>query len=159
VTSQARRRRPIVPLIVAFGGVAFLTGAAVVASVLGSAEARWVPVGTVEDVNSRGVVFLRDFHAYVVAQTPGNPITLIAKSTHLGEPVGYCATSRWFEDAAHGAKFDRLGRYALGLAPRGLDRLPTTVRDGLVLVDPTRILLGPARPSSGLIPPAGPFCV
>lgn len=155
--SDARSRWPIVPLIVALGGVAVIIGVAVLASV-GSSEARWVPAGTIGDVNSRGVVLLRELNAYVVADPPGNPITLIAKSTHLGEPVAYCATSMWFEDAAHGAKFDHFGRYALGPAPRGLDRFPTTVRDGLVLVDPSRTLLGPPRTPSEVIPPAGPFC-
>jgi hypothetical protein len=63
----------------------------------------------------------------------------------------------WFEDQAHGAKFDRLGRYVLGPAPRGLDRLATLVLDGVVWVNPNEVTLGPLRGSHD-VKPAGAFC-
>jgi hypothetical protein len=155
---EVRRWWPIVPLVAAIIGVAGVTAVAIVASG-GSVDPRWVPVGMIDDVNRREIVFVPQLHAYVVADPGGTPITLLAESPQMGEPVELCATSMWFEDAAHGSKFDQLGRYALGPAPRGLDRLPTTVRDGVVLVDPTRTLLGPPRGEGGVEPPVGPFCV
>jgi hypothetical protein len=156
--SELRKRWPVVPLIAALVGVAAVTAVAMVAS-SGSVDPRWVPVGTIDDVNGRRIVFVAQLHAYVVADPGGTPITLIAESPQMGEPVELCATSMWFEDAAHGSKFDQLGRYALGPAPRGLDRLPTIVLDGVVLVDPTHTLLGPPREEGGVEPPSGPFCV
>jgi hypothetical protein len=156
--SAVRRRPPIVPLVVALISVTAVTVLAIVAS-SGSVDPKWVPVGTIVDVNRRGIVFVSQLHAYVVADPGGTPITLIARSPQMGEPVELCATSMWFEDAAHGSKFDQLGRYAIGPAPRGLDRLPTTVLDGVVVVDPTRTLLGPPRGEGGVEPPVGPFCV
>ena len=63
----------------------------------------------------------------------------------------------WFEDPAHGTKFDRLGNYELGPAPRGLDRLATLVQDGVVWVNPNEVTLGPPRGSHD-IKPTGPFC-
>jgi hypothetical protein len=155
--SELRKRSPVVPLVAALIGVAGVTAVAIVASG-GSVDPRWVPVGTIDDVNSRRIVFVPQLHAYVVADPGGTPITLIAESPQMGEPVELCATSMWFEDAAHGSKFDQLGRYALGPAPRGLDRLPTIVHDGVVLVDPSRTLLGPPR-EGPVDPPSGPFCV
>ena len=156
--SEPRKRWPLVPLIAAFVGVAVVTAVAIVAS-SGSVDPKLVPVGTIDEVNRREVVFVPQLHAYVVADPGGTPITLIAESPQMGEPVELCPTSMWFEDAAHGSKFDQLGHYALGPAPRGLDRLPTTVLDGVVLVDPTRTLLGPPRGEGGVEPPVGPFCV
>jgi hypothetical protein len=155
--SELRKRWPVIPLVGALLGVAVATGVAIVASG-GSVDPDWVRVGRIDDVNRRGSVFVPALDAYVVAEPGRTPITLIAKSPQMGEPVELCATSMWFEDAAHGSKFDQLGRYAIGPAPRGLDRLPTTVRDGVVLVDPTRTLLGPPR-EGPVEPPMGPFCV
>jgi hypothetical protein len=156
--SELRKRWPVVPLIAVLVGIAAVTAVAIVAS-SGSVDPRWVPVGTIDDVNSRRIMFVPQLHAYVVADPGGTPITLIAESPQMGEPVELCATSMWFEDAAHGSKFDQLGRYAIGPAPRGLDRLPTIVLDGVVLVDPSRTLLGPPRGEGGVEPPSGPFCV
>ena len=78
------------------------------------------------------MVSLPGFPAYVVVDPPQTPIALLAQSTHLGERLIYCRSSGWFEDLAHGTKFDRLGSYELGPAPRGLDRLATFVQDGVV---------------------------
>jgi Rieske Fe-S protein len=102
-------------------------------------------------------MFLSELRAYVVADPPRTPIALQARSPHLGEPVVYCQSSMWFEEPAHGAKFDRLGRYVLGPAPRGLDRLATIVQDGVVWVNPNEITLGPARGEHDSRP-GGPFC-
>jgi Rieske Fe-S protein len=118
----------------------------------------WVRVGTVQEVRAVGVMSVPEVRAYVVADPPRTPITFLARSPHLGERITYCPSSGWFEDRAHGAKFDRLGNYVLGPAERGLDRLPTLVQDGAVWINPNEITLGPARGSYNGEPPAGPFC-
>ena len=117
----------------------------------------WVRVGSIQDVRSQGVVPLPEVQAYVVVDPPRTPIALLALSTHLGERVIYCQSSGWFEDPAHGTKFDRLGNYELGPAPHGLDRLATFVQDGIVWVNPNEVTLGPPRGSHD-IKPTGPFC-
>lgn len=154
-----RGRRSL--LVILVGGVSLLLGLAVVRSLVAESSpgAGWVRVGSIEDVRSRGVVLLPEVPAYVVADPPRVPIALLARSPHLGERVNYCRSSTWFEDPLHGDKFDRLGNYMLGPAPRGLDRLATLVQDGVVWVDPNEITLGPPRGSRGAYePPAGPFC-
>jgi phenylpropionate dioxygenase-like ring-hydroxylating dioxygenase large terminal subunit len=123
-----------------------------------SPGAGWIRVGSVQEVRAKGVTSLPQVPAYVVADPPRTPITILAVSPHLGERITYCQSSGWFEDLAHGAKFDRDGNYRLGPAEHGLDRLATVVRDGVVWVNPNEITLGPAKGSSDGNPPAGPFC-
>ena len=123
-----------------------------------SPGAGWVRVGSMDDVRAEGVTSLPQVPAYVVADPPRTPITLLAVSPHLGERVTYCQSSGWFEDVAHGAQFDRQGNYRMGPAEHGLDRLATLVRDGVVWVNPTEVTPGPAKGSSDGSPPAGPFC-
>jgi Rieske Fe-S protein len=117
----------------------------------------WVRVGSIAHVRSQGVVSLPEIPAYVVVDPPKSPIALLARSTHLGEPLIYCRSSGWFEDPVHGTKFDRLGDYELGPAPRGLDRLATLVQDGVVWVNPNEVTPGPPRGTHD-IKPTGPFC-
>jgi hypothetical protein len=119
----------------------------------------WVRVGAVQDIRAEGVVSLPDVPAYTVLDPPRTPITFLARSPQNGERIRYCPSSGWFEDPIHGSKFDRLGNYRVGPAPRGLDRLATLVQDGAVWVNPNEITLGPARGSDNGKPPAGPFCL
>ncbi|HEU4354006.1 MAG TPA: hypothetical protein VFT27_00295 [Actinomycetota bacterium] len=141
-TRPSAKRRSLFISLAAFSGV--LVSLAIIRSStsLGSPGPGWVRVGPIRDVRSQGVVLLSDVPAYVVADPPRTPVTFLARSPHLGERVVYCPSSMWFEDPAHGDKFDRLGNYVLGPAPRGLDRLATLVQDGMVWVDPTRITPG-----------------
>lgn len=118
----------------------------------------WVRAGSVSEVQRRQVVYVPDARAYVVASSSTNPLALHARSPHLGEWIRYCASSGWFEDRAHGAMFDGLGRYVLGPAPRGLDRFEVRVIAGNVWVDTASLMLGPPRGPRDLHP-SGPFCV
>ena len=146
---------PLLGLLAAISIVAILLAF----SIFPFGDDRWRPVGSIDELNDREVLFVPELRTYVVAGDDGAPIALIARSPQMGEPVDYCPTSGWFEDAAHGSKFDGVGRYALGPAPRGLDRYPTTVRDGIVLIDPSRTLLGSPRGDGSVASPHGPFCV
>ena len=156
-SASPTRRRSLLISFVAL--VAVLVGVAVVrlTSSDSSPGAGWVRVSSIEEVRAEGVVFLPELPGYVIAEPPRTPITLLARSPHLGERIVYCPSSRWFEDPAHGATFDRLGNYVLGPASRGLDRLATIVRDGVVWVNPSEITLGPPRGGHDARP-AGPFC-
>jgi hypothetical protein len=118
----------------------------------------WIRVGTTEQVNQAGVTFVASVPGYVVA-TPEGLIGLYAKSTQLGEPVKYCASSGYFEDRMHGSKFDGVGDYALGPAPRGLDRLQVRTVGDDVWIYPQDLLLGAPRGTPRAEPPRGPFCV
>jgi hypothetical protein len=154
--SPTGRRSLLIPLVAAFAILVALAIARFSTSD-NLPDAGWVRVGSIQDVRSQGVVLLPEVPAYVVVDPPRTPMALLARSPHLGERVVYCPSSMWFEDPAHGDKFDRLGNYVLGPAPRGLDRLATLVQDGVVWVNPNEITLGPPRGPHD-IRPAGPFC-
>ncbi len=153
------RRSIVVSLVVGAALGASLTGLAILlfSKSDGSPGPGWVRVGTLEQIRTKQVVYVAELHAYVVADPPQSPIALLARSPQMGEPVEYCPSSDWFEDPAHGSKFDRFGRYELGPAPRGLDRMASIVLDGVVWVDPTGITLGSPREEKAAAP-AGPFC-
>jgi hypothetical protein len=123
----------------------------------------WIRVGPTEELEQAGVTLVENVPAYVVA-TPKGLIGLYAKSPQMGEPVTYCASSGWFEDAAHGSKFDALGDYVLGPAPQGLDRLGIQVMSDDVWIDPTDRSIGAPRGTHSVkregsfVAQAGPFC-
>lgn len=159
--SRSRRHWPVKSLMVSGMVIAVTTGLAIGLFVVtdSSPGGGWVRVGSIDDVRQRGVLFVPELDAYVIADSQQPPLTLVARSPQMGERVVYCSSSTWFEDQAHGSKFDSLGRYALGPAPRGLDRLATVVLDGQVWTNPDDITLGPPRAAHAKRPPAGPFCV
>ena len=87
-------------------------------------------------------------------------MTLYQRCVHLGCRVPFCTASKWFECPCHGSKYNGAGEYQLGPAPRGLDRFPTTIENGNVVVDTSTIILGPVRGTNTIHqPPQGPFCV
>jgi Rieske Fe-S protein len=123
----------------------------------GSPGPGWVRAATLTEVAREDVVYVSSARVFVVADTPG-PIALSALSPHLGERVLYCLSSGYFEDPAHGDKFDRFGDYALGPAPRGLDHVAIQVQGGVVWVNPQMASDGPPRGQPNAEPPVGPFC-
>ena len=79
---------------------------------------------------------------------------------HLGCGVPWCLTSQWFECPCHGSRYNRIGEYAGGPAPRGLDRYSSFVDEGRFVVDLTVLVTGPARTANVLQQPQeGPNCI
>jgi cytochrome b6-f complex iron-sulfur subunit len=90
-----------------------------------------------------------------------NVTTMWQKCPHLGCKPNFCETNFWFECPCHGSRFDRLGTKVkeLGPAPRGLDRFAHKVQDGDLIVDTSKVVLGPLPVSlgqPGLIPARSP---
>ena len=84
-----------------------------------------------------------------------NVRTMWQKCPHLGCKPNFCDINYWFECACHGSRYDRLGTKVqeLGPAPRGLDRFAHVVQNGQLIVDTSKITLGPAARGAR---PAGP---
>lgn len=80
---------------------------------------------------------------------------------HLGCGVPWCQSSQWFECPCHGSRYNRLGEWQFGPAPRGLDRWPSFIDDeGQLVVDFGDLQTGPARTANILEQnPEGPNCV
>ena len=93
--------------------------------------------------------------------TATNVRTMWQRCPHLGCKPNFCATNFWFECACHGSRYDRIGTKVkeLGPAPRSLDRFGHTVQDGQLIVDTSRVILGPLPVNlgqPGLIPAKSP---
>jgi cytochrome b6-f complex iron-sulfur subunit len=90
-----------------------------------------------------------------------NVRTLYQRCPHLGCKPNFCTTNYWFECPCHGSRYDRLGTkiQELGPAPRSLDRFSHKVEGGVLIVDTSKINLGPLPVSlgqPGLIPAKSP---
>ncbi len=124
-------------------------------------------------LSSSGVLTIPEIKSHLVryepnAQTramyadsvPGY-LLLSWKCTHLGCKVPRCDSSEWFECLCHGVRYNRIGEYQFGPAPRGFDRYATRIVAGVGLVADTRNrILGPPRGTDTIHqPPAGPHCV
>ncbi len=85
---------------------------------------------------------------------------LYQRCVHLGCRVPFCLSSKWFECPCHGSKYNGAGEYQLGPAPRGMDRFVVEITGDQVVVDTSRIILGPPRGTNTINqPPQGPYCV
>ncbi len=90
-----------------------------------------------------------------------NVRTLYQRCPHLGCKPNFCTTNYWFECPCHGSRYDRLGVKVLELGPaaRGMDTFAHTVEGGVLIVDTSKITLGPlpvALGQPGLIPAKSP---
>ena len=99
-------------------------------------------------------------YASVLAGYEAGLVALYQRCTHLGCRVPWCMTSQWFECPCHGSRYNRVGEKKGGPAPRGLDRFPVRVRDGVVTVDTSSIIPGPPPgiDTTGQVA-EGPHCV
>jgi cytochrome b6-f complex iron-sulfur subunit len=87
-------------------------------------------------------------------------VVLYQRCTHLGCRVPWCAASQYFECPCHDAKFDRVGEYRHGPAPRGLDLMAASVDNGRLIIDSGSIVEGmPVGTNTTHQDPSGPFCV
>jgi hypothetical protein len=109
--------------------------------------------GTVEEIESNGVVYLADSGIYVVATEEGF-VALDDDARHLGERVLYCPLDDTFTSPVSGGRFDHQGRYAAGPAQGDMGQFPVSVQDDRVVVD---VSDGPdLPPRSAGTPPNGP---
>lgn len=103
-------------------------------------------------------VYVRAAQAYLT-RIDDQVVGLWQRCPHLGCRVNWCESSREFECACHGSRFNRAGEVRSGPAPRGMDRFTISAEGDLVEVDTSDIVEG-APPGEESIdePPAGPAC-
>lgn len=118
--------------------------------------APWQRIASMSELRSESVLAV-DGSGVILVLDRGEPIALSALDGR-GQPVVYCETSGWFQDVNHGSQFDQLGRYALGPAPRGLDRFAVLVLGDDVFVDRQQVMTGAPRFQPRALEPSGPFC-
>ena len=139
-----------------------------------------VDAGSVEDLRSQTVtpdgavvpVFVPEARAYVVpapatlsAQFEGSDVAagglmaLFQRCVHLGCRVPWCATSIGFECPCHGSKYDFIGEYFAGPAPRNLDRFVVTVNGDRFIIRTGTIIETPRAQTLSVAYPQGPSCI
>lgn len=89
----------------------------------------------------------------------GGLMALYQRCVHLGCRVPWCATAQGFECPCHGSKYDYLGEYFGGPAPRNLDRFVVEVIDTQFIIHTSDILQTPRAPTRSVAYPQGPSCI
>jgi cytochrome b6-f complex iron-sulfur subunit len=139
-----------------------------------------VDAGSVEDLISQTItpegavvpVFIPEARAYVVpapdplpAQFEGRDVAagglmaLFQRCVHLGCRVPWCATSIGFECPCHGSKYDFIGEYFAGPAPRNLDRFVVTLNGDRFIIRTGTIIESPRAQTLSVAYPQGPSCI
>ena len=79
---------------------------------------------------------------------------------HLGCRVPWCDSSKGFECGCHGSKYNALGEYEAGPAPRNLDRFIVELTDKNRLIAKTGSIINTARARDKSVKyPRGPSCI
>lgn len=139
-----------------------------------------VDAGALEDLSAQTVnpdgtvvpVFVPEARAYIVpapstlsSQYEGRDVAaggfmaLFQRCVHLGCRVPWCSTSIGFECPCHGSRYNSVGEYFSGPAPRNLDRFVVESRDGRLIVRTGSIIETPRAPRQSVSYPQGPSCI
>jgi cytochrome b6-f complex iron-sulfur subunit len=140
-----------------------------------------VRAGAVSDlldqlVNADGSVtpvFIPEARAYVVrapatlstqfegqAVEGGGLMALFQRCVHLGCRVPWCQPSQGFECPCHGSKYNGIGEYFAGPAPRNLDRFVVEAADnGDFIIKTGTIIESPRAIDKSVEYPLGPSCI
>lgn len=118
-------------------------------------------------------VFIPEARAYVVpapatisAQFKGKQLdvagvmALYQRCVHLGCRVPWCQTSQGFECPCHGSKYNGIGEYFAGPAPRNLDRFVIELSpDNELIIKTSAILETPRALNKSVVYPQGVSCI
>ncbi|HET9203118.1 MAG TPA: ubiquinol-cytochrome c reductase iron-sulfur subunit [Acidimicrobiia bacterium] len=139
-----------------------------------------IDAGPVSDLQSQvftpagGVLplFIPEARAYLVpapdelsAQFEGQSVStdglmaLYMRCVHLGCRVPWCAPSQGFECPCHGSRYNAVGEYFGGPAPRNLDRFVIENQGGRLIIRTGSIIETPRAPELSVQYPQGPSCI
>lgn len=117
--------------------------------------------------------FIPDARAYVVpvpvevsggladqGLVAGGLMALYQRCVHLGCRVPWCGDSQGFECPCHGSKYNSIGEYFAGPAPRNLDRFGVHVSEaGRLIIQTGTIVETPRAIAQSVSYPQGPSCI
>ncbi|MEX1037675.1 MAG: ubiquinol-cytochrome c reductase iron-sulfur subunit [Acidimicrobiia bacterium] len=139
-----------------------------------------IDAGAVTDLQAQSVtsdgsiipVFVPEARAYVVPaptslseQYEGRDVeaaglmALFQRCVHLGCRVPWCGPSQGFECPCHGSKYNAIGEYFAGPAPRNLDRFVVEVIGGRFIIKTGTIIETPRASTLSINYPQGPSCI
>lgn len=127
----------------------------------------------VNDDGSITPVFIPEARAYVVpapdglsedfvgnSVEAGGVMALFQRCVHLGCRVPWCGPSQGFECPCHGSKYNSIGEYNAGPAPRNLDRFVIEVSPANELIIRTGTIIQTPRALEPSVDyPQGPSCI
>lgn len=139
-----------------------------------------IDAGAISDLQAQSVtpdgsivpVFIPEARAYVVPapaslseQFEGRGVeaagmmALFQRCVHLGCRVPWCAPSQGFECPCHGSKYNAIGEYFAGPAPRNLDRFVVESVGGRFIIKTGTIIETPRSAILSINFPQGPSCI
>jgi cytochrome b6-f complex iron-sulfur subunit len=139
-----------------------------------------IDAGAVSDLQAQSVtpdgsiipVFIPEARAYVVPaptslseQYEGRGVeaaglmALFQRCVHLGCRVPWCGPSQGFECPCHGSKYNAIGEYFAGPAPRNLDRFVVESVGGRFIIKTGTIIETPRAAILSINFPQGPSCI
>jgi cytochrome b6-f complex iron-sulfur subunit len=127
----------------------------------------------INDDGSVTPVFIPEARAYVVPSPAvlsedyvgmsveaGGVMALFQRCVHLGCRVPWCGPSQGFECPCHGSKYNSIGEYNAGPAPRNLDRFVVEMNPANELIIRTgSIIQTPRSLEPSVEYPQGPSCI
>lgn len=139
-----------------------------------------IDAGAIADLQAQSVtpdgsivpVFIPEARAYVVPsptslseQFEGKSVevaglmALFQRCVHLGCRVPWCGPSQGFECPCHGSKYNAIGEYFAGPAPRNLDRFVVESVGGRFIIKTGTIIETPRAAILSINFPQGPSCI
>ncbi|MEX2279874.1 MAG: ubiquinol-cytochrome c reductase iron-sulfur subunit, partial [Acidimicrobiia bacterium] len=127
----------------------------------------------INDDGSITPVFIPEARAYVVpapsslaeayvgnSVAVGGVMALFQRCVHLGCRVPWCGPSQGFECPCHGSKYNSIGEYNAGPAPRNLDRFVIELNPVNELIIKTGTIIQTPRALEPSVEyPQGPSCI
>jgi cytochrome b6-f complex iron-sulfur subunit len=117
-------------------------------------------------------LFIPEAKAYLVPAPPslsvqfadksveaGGLMALFQRCVHLGCRVPWCGPSQGFECPCHGSKYNSVGEYFGGPAPRNLDRFVVELVNDRFIIKTGTVIETPRAPTLSLDYPQGPSCI
>jgi cytochrome b6-f complex iron-sulfur subunit len=117
-------------------------------------------------------LFIPEARAYLVPAPPtlsdqfagksleaAGMMALFQRCVHLGCRVPWCAPSQGFECPCHGSKYNSIGEYFAGPAPRNLDRFVVELEGNNLIIKTGSIIDTPRAPAESVEYPQGPSCI
>ena len=86
-------------------------------------------------------------------------VAVYQRCVHLGCRVPWCNSSQGFECPCHGSKYNMIGEYFAGPAPRNLDRFNVSNVNGRFIIDTGIIIESPRAPGMTVKYPQGLSCI
>jgi cytochrome b6-f complex iron-sulfur subunit len=139
-----------------------------------------IDAGAVSDLQAASVtpdgsiipVFIPEARAYIVPAPPslseqyegksveaGGLMALFQRCVHLGCRVPWCGPSQGFECPCHGSKYNAIGEYFAGPAPRNLDRFVVELNGDRFIIKTGSPIETPRAPILSINYPQGPSCI